>query len=113
MLKLTGHPLIDIGAATIAAFAHKIRIEDVTVDDFEVITRYMEREYVSQPLKSFLTVPFTSNAWFSQDAYNPDKPDLTAEERSQRRSTRDRLSRAHLRAWQDAPSLDERCVFTG
>ncbi|MEJ5365571.1 MAG: hypothetical protein WHS86_10740 [Desulfosoma sp.] len=114
MLKYTGHPLFDIGVATIAAFAEKRSPEDLTEGDLTKIAEYMNREYVRQPLKSFLTVAFTSNAWFSQDAFNPDKPDLSHEQRAERLKKRDALARYHLWQWSvtEAQATTGRDVFT-
>ncbi|MBN1920036.1 MAG: type I-B CRISPR-associated protein Cas8b1/Cst1 [Anaerolineae bacterium] len=99
MLKYTRHPFIDVGIATITAFVRKRDPEQLTEADLDLIADYIEREYVRQPLKSFLTVAFTSNAWFCQDAYNPDKPNLSEEERQTRRRKRELLAEAHLRQW--------------
>src|SRR5436305_998368 len=85
-LTFTGHPLVDVGLATITAFAGKVDPSAVTADDLSDVAEYIEENYTRNPLRSFLTVAFTSNAWFVQDAYNPDKPDLTDEERQARRA---------------------------
>ncbi|MBM7846121.1 type I-B CRISPR-associated protein Cas8b1/Cst1 [Herpetosiphon giganteus] len=113
MLKETGHPLVDVGFATIAAHVNKNSITAVTADDLETVAAYLEAEFVVNPLRSFLTVAFTSNAWFIQDAYNPDKPQLTDEQRATRRATRKKLADAHLRQWQQPSTSEHRCVFTG
>ena len=42
---------------------------------------------------------FTSNAWFVQDAYNPDRPELTAEQRESRKALRELWGGRHLRQW--------------
>jgi CRISPR-associated protein Cst1 len=115
MLRYTGHPLIDVGVATVTAFAGKNDPTRMTRDDLEAMARYIEDNYTRNPLRSFLTVAFTSNAWFAQDAYNPDKPGLTDEERQERRATRQRWADLHLRAWAAGPGGGDiqRCVFTG
>lgn len=115
MLNWTGDPYIDIGAATLAAMAHKRDPASLTPVDLEAATAWIEQNYIRDPLKSFLTVAFTSNAWFSQDAYNPDKPDLSDEKRRERLSKRNQWARRHLQAWKDTPQTDSglRCVFTG
>jgi len=101
MLEYTGHPLIDVGVATIAAFAGKHDPTRLTEADLERIADYIEREYVRQPLRSFLTVAFP-NSGFTQPAYNkqPEKRKIYA----------DRVLRA-FRA--DTPTSDELCSFTG
>lgn len=115
MLKYTGHPLVDVGIATIAAFAGKRDPNALTANDLDRVADYIAREYVEQPLKSFLTVAFTSNAWFSQYAYNPDVPGLSDEKRQERRQTRNRLASYHLEQWKEDVDESEstKGVFTG
>jgi CRISPR-associated protein Cst1 len=78
MLTYTGHPFIDVGIAAITANAKKRRPEDLTVADLALAATYIEQNYVRPPLRGHLTMAFTSNAWFIQDAFNPDKPGLPA-----------------------------------
>ncbi|MBN1873218.1 MAG: type I-B CRISPR-associated protein Cas8b1/Cst1 [Anaerolineae bacterium] len=101
MLKYTGHPLVDVGIATITAFAGKREPAQVTEADLDSIADYIEQEYVRQPLISFLTVAFP-NSGFTQPAYNkqPEKRQVYA----------GRVLRAY-RA--DTETLEETCVFTG
>lgn len=102
ILKYTGHPLVDIGAATIAAFTQKPDLNSITEADFDNVADFIEREYPKEPLKSFLGVAFTTNAWFNQPAFNT-RPEKRAE-----------YSRRLLRGYrQDTPKSNERCVFTG
>jgi len=102
MLKYTGHPLVDVGVATIAAFARKRDPTSLTEGDLDKMADYIAREYTRPPLKSFFTVAFTVNAGFFQPGYNkqPEKRQIYTE----------RVLRSY-RA--DTPKLDERCVFTG
>ncbi|MGQ9889056.1 MAG: type I-B CRISPR-associated protein Cas8b1/Cst1 [Aggregatilineales bacterium] len=115
MLNWTGDPYVDIGAATLAAMAHKRDPTLLTPADLDKASAWIEDNYTRDPLKSFLTVAFTSNAWFSQDAYNPDKPGLSDEKRRERLSKRSQWAERHLRAWKRTPQADSglRCVFTG
>ena len=101
MLEYTGHPLVDVGVATITAFADKEEPGELIEADLDQVVDYIAREYVRQPLKSFLTVAFP-NSGFTQPAF---------EKTPQRR-----LDYAHkvLRSYRpDLPTLAEQCVFTG
>jgi CRISPR-associated protein Cst1 len=114
MLSFTGHPFIDVGVAAITAFVGKRRPDEITPEDLEKVVKYIEQNYVRPPLRGYLTMAFTSNAWFIQDAFNPEKPGLSEEERTKRRATRDDWASRHLLQWQSQEaSLDELCVFTG
>jgi CRISPR-associated protein Cst1 len=67
-IKLTGHPFVDVGFATIAALAGKADLGDIQEQDLELAAEYVRRNYVVNPLKSFLTVVFP-NSGFTQPAY--------------------------------------------
>lgn len=101
MLRYTGHPLVDVGVATIAAFVNKRDPASLTEADLDKVADYMASQYVVDPLKSFLTVAFP-NSGFTNPAFSktPDKRDEYAE----------RVLRGY-RA--NTPRLAERCVFTG
>ena len=114
MLTYTGHPFIDVGVAAVTAFVGKRRPEEVTPEDLEQVVKYIEQNYVRPPLRGYLTMAFTSNGWFIQDAFNPEKPGLSEEERAKRRATRDDWANRHLRQWQSLEAAqDELCIFTG
>ena len=101
MLKYTGHPLYDIGVATIVAYAEKTDPTQVTEDDLKAVADFITRKYTCNPLKSFLTVAFP-NSGFTQPAF-----EKTPERRLE-------YARRVLQNYgPDAPTLDERCVFTG
>lgn len=100
MLRYTGHPLYDVGVATITAFAGKRDPADLVDSDLEAIAGYMAREYVRQPLKSFLTVAFP-NSGFTQPAF---------EKTPERRHA---YAQSVLGAYSAPPLDDETCIFTG
>ncbi|NPV08288.1 MAG: type I-B CRISPR-associated protein Cas8b1/Cst1 [Anaerolineae bacterium] len=100
MLRYTGHPLYDVGVATITAFAGKRDPADLVESDLEAIATYMAREYVRQPLKSFLTVAFP-NSGFTQPAF---------EKTPERRHA---YAQSVLGAYGALPLDDETCIFTG
>jgi len=101
MLKYTGHPLVDVGVATIAAFVNKRDLISITEADLDKVADFMARQYVVDPLKSFLTVAFP-NSGFTQPAFakTPEKRDEYAE----------RVLRGYRAG---TPYLEEHCVFTG
>lgn len=97
----TGHPLLDVGLATLTAFANKNHPSELTEADLKAAADYMADNYVVDPLKSFLTVAFP-NSGFTQPAYNkaPEKRKIYAER--------------VLRAFQaDTPPLPVTDPFTG
>lgn len=100
MLSYTGHPLYDVGVATVTAFVRKRDPAMVTPADLEAVADFIEREYQREPLKSFLGVAFTTNAWFNQPAF--------ANQPQKRKDYARRLLRSL-----DQGSSGERCVFTG
>lgn len=112
MPSYTGHPFVDVGLATMAAYRGK-RLSELHDEDFIAVADYIEQNYIIPPLRGHLTMAFTSNAWFIQDAFNPDKPELSTEKRAERRATRDRWAAKHTRQWQQEGVGNEVCVFTG
>ncbi len=98
-MNWTGDVYVDVGLATILAFCNKVDPAQLNADDFNTIADWIAENYIRDPLKSFLTVAFTSNAWFSQPSFTPEK-----------RRERGQL---HLYGWQKPDEAGERCVFTG
>ncbi len=101
MLKFTGHPLVDVGVATIWAFSRKSTLDQVTEKELDKVADYIEAHYVVNPLKSFLSVAFP-NSGFTQPAF---------EKTPKRRKDYARLVARSYKT--DTPVLDEHCVFTG
>ena len=79
MLKFTGHPLLDVGVATIMAFSNKSHPEQVDKADLQAVAEYMSRNYKVNPLRSFLTTVFM-NSGFTQPAFfsDPQKQEIYA-----------------------------------
>ncbi len=79
-LDYTGHPLLDVGLATLTAFAHKHHPRELTQNDLQKAADYMAHNYVINPLRSFLTVAFP-NSGFTNPAYfkSPEKQALYAQ----------------------------------
>lgn len=101
MLHYTGHPLVDVGLATIAAFVHKRDPASLTEADLDKVANYMVSQYIIEPLKSFLTVAFP-NSCFTNPAFNK-----TPEKRAE-------YAERVLYAYRaDIHRVAERCVFTG
>lgn len=114
ILRYTGHCFYDVGVAAITAYVNKRHPHEVTDADLDQVATYIEQNYFRAPLRGHLTMAFTSNAWFIQDAFNPDKPDIAPEKRSERLAKRNQRAAGHVRQWQDENSLatDDLCVFT-
>lgn len=95
------HPYVDIGIATITAFVNKQHPSQLQPSDLERVVEYVTREYVQQPLRSFLTVVFP-NSGFTQPAFF-----------SQPERQLDYAKRVLQSYRSEVPLLNERCVFTG
>lgn len=70
MLQYTGHPIVDVGVATVAAFAGNADPATLTVEDLEEMARFIEREYFSGKLLSYLSCVFP-NAMYVQPGVQP------------------------------------------
>ncbi len=100
-LQYMGHPLFDIGLATIVAYVDKDKPIELTEDDLHSVADYIETYYTQQPLTSFLTVSLM-NSDFTQPAFK-DKPE--------RRQEYARLVAKNFGP--NVPRSEELCVFTG
>src|SRR5712691_1420760 len=101
MLQYTGHPLLDVGVATVAAFSRKSDPATLTDTDLGKVADYIEVNYTVQPLASFLTVSLM-NSDFTQPAY---KDNIERKQAYARRVARSFGS--------DVSVSEEICVFTG
>jgi CRISPR-associated protein Cst1 len=100
-MRYTGHPLVDVGVATIAAFANKRDPASLNEADLDKIADFMAEQYIVDPLKSFLTVAFP-NSGFTNPAFSK-MP-------GRRKEYAERVLRGYRAG---VPQLAERCVFTG
>jgi CRISPR-associated protein Cst1 len=102
MLRFCGHPFVDIGVATITAFAQKENPEDLALEDLERMANYLEEIYLHPALVSFLSIIFTMNAGYTQPGFSksPEKRKLYAT----------KVLKAFLPAF---PRLEERDMFLG
>lgn len=96
----TGHPLLDVGLATLVVFAGKQRPEELTDADLEAAADYMAANYPRPPLRGYLTTVFPNADGFTQPAYFNDP------------AKQARYADLVLRSFRDAvPTLDERDPF--
>lgn len=102
MLSFTGHPIYDVGVATVTAFCKKNDPSEVTEEDLSLVADFIETQYPQEPFKSYLTVAFTSNAWFAQPSFR------NAPEKRQEYARR--ITRSFSESSEES---DEMCVFTG
>jgi CRISPR-associated protein Cst1 len=63
MLRYTGHPIADVGVATICAFCEKTDPSALIKEDLLGIAGFLEREYFSGKLSSYLTCVFPNSAY--------------------------------------------------
>jgi CRISPR-associated protein Cst1 len=79
MLRYTGHPIADVGVATICAFCDKINPEALTRDDLRKVSQFMEREYFSGKLLSYLSCVFPNSAYVNPTVGKGKKEDYKRE----------------------------------
>jgi CRISPR-associated protein Cst1 len=100
-LDYTGHPLFDVGLATIVAYCEKEYPTELTEDDLHKAAQFVEDNYTEQPLTSFLTTSLM-NSDFTQPAFKDNMARRVDYARRVAHSFGD-----------DVPKSDETCVFTG
>lgn len=109
MLRYTGHPIADIGVATIAAFCEKSDPGTITLEDLLKVARFLESEYFSGKLVSYLTCVFPNSAYVQPGAQLGAKVKMKPE-------SIERFKREVLYAFQEPPNqgvVGLRCVFSG
>jgi len=99
LLEWTGYPLVDVGAAGVAAFVDKRRISDVSVEDGGRVADWIGSNYPHEPFKSFLTSVFPNSGYV-----NP----------TMAQTKRDAFVQTYLRAF-ERPELEgaRPCAFCG
>jgi CRISPR-associated protein Cst1 len=96
--RWTNHPLVDMGIASLLAFAGKDRPEEIKSSDLEAFAHYAETAYFSPEISSYLSVLFTSNFL---------NPSFSAEKKKQ-------FVKAVLRSYQSDPDPSlPRCAYCG
>jgi CRISPR-associated protein Cst1 len=98
-LKYVGHPFVDVGAATIAAYFGKQRPEDVTAQEMEDFADYLRQQYQRKYLSSYLTCVFPNSAYVNPTSGEEKRKDYWAE---------------HLYAYRELAGAEEgTCVLCG
>jgi CRISPR-associated protein Cst1 len=103
MLRYTGHPIADVGVATVCAFSEKPDPASLTREDLENVARFIEREYFSGKLASYLTCVFPNSEY---KGCNP----TTGREKVE--LFKNELRRTFARPPDSAP-LDLKCALSG
>ncbi len=109
MLRYTGHPIADVGVATVAAFCGKADPSTLTVEDLDEVARFLEREYFSGKLLSYLTCVFPNAAYVQPGA----QPGATVKMRPEKI---EQFKREVLYAFREPPDpavSGLRCAFSG
>jgi CRISPR-associated protein Cst1 len=101
LLRWTGHPLADVGAATLSAMVAKEKPEDLTLEDLDQCGNEMMSCYLHPIFMSYLTCVFPNSAYV-----NP----TTGEEK--RKQAMQRLLMPH-RNEPDREAIGLHCAFSG
>lgn len=73
MLCYTGHPLIDVGVATITAFAGKTDPTQLTQTDLDQVAEYIARNYTRPPLQGYLHGAVFPNSGYTNPGIKGDR----------------------------------------
>lgn len=109
MLRYTGHPIADIGVATVAAFCEKRAPKDLTEKDLSKVAKFLETQYFSGKLLSYLTCVFPNAAYVQPGAQPGAKVKMRPEKIEQ-------FKREVLYAFKEPPNpaaSSLRCAFSG
>ncbi|MEX5281239.1 type I-B CRISPR-associated protein Cas8b1/Cst1 [Nitrospira tepida] len=109
MLRYTGHPIADVGVATLSAFCEKPDPSTLTKKDLLKVANFLEKEYFSGKLLSYLTCVFPNAAYVQPGAQPGAKIKMKSENIAQ-------FKRQVLYAFQEPPDPHAsglRCIFSG
>lgn len=109
MLRYTGHPIVDVGVATVAAFCGKTDPSALTEDDLQGVAGFLEREYFSGKLLSYLSCVFPNSHYVQPGAQPGAKTPIGPEKIEQ-------FKRQVLYGFQEPPdgrATGLRCAFCG
>ena len=101
MIDYTGHPLVDVGLATIAANVKKSDVRTITVEDMDIMVDYISKHYFDDPVQSFIWSMFPNSA-YTQPSIRKSK---------QKRERYIETLKASYRP--NATALSETCVYCG
>jgi CRISPR-associated protein Cst1 len=73
MLDYTGHPLVDVGIATITAFTDKDNPAELTEADLDQVADYIARNYTQKPLIGFIHGAIFPNSGYTNPGIKPEK----------------------------------------
>ncbi len=108
-LKFTGHPLPDVGIATLCAMSGKSMPEELTAEDLDQCAQELEENYFSGRMNSYLSCVFMNSEYVQPDARKEEGKERKALKRKQYAQ---RVLRAHR--WEgDVGTGDLKCAYTG
>jgi len=70
LLKYTGYPLVDVGAATIAAFSNKRDLATVEAKDLDEMAVFIAECYTREPLKRFIASIFPNAGYVNSNMHD-------------------------------------------
>lgn len=76
MLNYTGHPLVDVGIATITAFAEKDDPSELSEADLDKVAQYIALNYIKKPLIGFLQGSIFPNSAYTNPGIKTEKDRL-------------------------------------
>jgi CRISPR-associated protein Cst1 len=109
VLRYTGHPIADVGVATICAMAGKNRPDELTIEDFDIVADELSANYFSGIMGSYLSSVFMNSEYVQPE---PKGPEGKKKKAKTRKEYEDRVLRAHRWRGDDAAS-GLRCAFSG
>lgn len=72
MLRYTGHPIADVGVATICAMAGKNRPDELTIEDFDIVADELSANYFSGIMGSYLSCVFMNSEYVQPEPKGPE-----------------------------------------
>jgi CRISPR-associated protein Cst1 len=109
LVRFTGHPLPDVGIATLCAMAGKKSPDELTIEDFDIVADELTANYFSGIMGSYLSCVFMNSEYVQPE---PKGPEGKKKKAKTRKEYEDRVLRAHRWPGDEAAS-GLRCAFSG
>ena len=108
LVRFTGHPLPDVGIATLCTMAGKRGPDELTVEDFDIVADELSANYFSGIMGSYLSCVFMNSEYVQPE---PKDAEGKRKKIQTRKEYETRVLRAHRWAG-DAGAAGLRCAFS-
>ena len=113
LLRYTGHPLVDVGVATITAFSGVESPENISDEHLNEFVNFIRSIYMNRTMAWFLHNSVFPNIYFAQPALLKDSKYDAVREEALKAYLNSYLPDAAIPGKEEASENEDRCIFSG